>query len=120
SASGLTKIDVESIGGCPRRWWFEQVLGKRTPSTDAQRKGTKLHDEIEGHLVRGTPLLTPLVNAGRHYIPEAGPGLLVEYALARATPEGIASWLRAGPVPFAGHVDVWNHRGVYINREGEL
>lgn len=124
SASGLTKIDTNSTGGCARRWWFEQVLGKRQPSTEAQRKGTKLHSEIEGHLIEGKPLLTALANSGRHYIPEAGPGLLIEQGIARATPEGIASWLSiqtsAGLVAVAGHVDIWNHRGIYIDREGEL
>ncbi len=121
SASGLTKIDTESTGGCPRRWFFEQVMGKRQPSTEAQRKGTKLHGEIEGHLITGAPLLTPLVNAGRHYIPERGPGILIEHALAKLTPEGtIAAWLRAADVPLAGHVDIWNHRGIWIDPEGEL
>lgn len=121
SASGLTTIDTESTGGCPRRWWFEQVLRYRQPSTAAQKRGTKLHAEIEDLQNHGKPLLSPLALAGRHLIDEPGPGLLIEHALATRQPDGtLSGWLGAAGVLVAGHVDLWNHRGSYLNREGEL
>lgn len=121
SASGLTKGDTESAGGCLRSWWFDQVAGKRGPSTKAQERGTALHDNIEGHLVRGLPLTDPLAIAAKEYIPEPGPGILVETPLHVGTDGHITgAYLYAGPVPIAGHVDLWNHRGIYVNAEGEL
>lgn len=115
SASGLTVADVHSYGGCLRRWWYEQVGGKRQPSTPAQNRGTRLHDAIERYLVHGAPLVDPLAIAGRSFIPEPGPGILVETALGNLG----AAWLYLADVPILGHVDLWNHRGWYQNPDGE-
>lgn len=121
SASGVTKGDTNSTGGCLRAWWYEQVMGKRSPSTKAQERGTALHDEIDGHLTEGKPLMSPLAISGREFINERGPGILVEQPLHVSADGRITgAWLYAGDVPFAGHVDLWNHRGIYINSEGEL
>src|ERR1043165_6975785 len=79
SASGLTKADPNSVGGCLRRWFYETVMGLRQPSTPAQETGTKLHGAIEDPLVRGLPLVSQLALAGRAFIEPAGPGILIEH-----------------------------------------
>ncbi len=117
SASGMTTADPQSVGGCLRKWWYEQVLGRRQPSTPAQKKGTKLHAEIDTHLTTGTPLLSQLAIAGRGFIPERGPGIFSEASLGDVK----TATLKVGPrIPVLGHVDLWNIRGTFHNPAGDL
>lgn len=124
SASGVMVADPHTYGGCTRKWYFDQVLGLKPGSTSAQSIGTALHAEVEGNILHGTPL-THLALSGREFIPARGPGLLVEQPIA-VTEDGVMkrAYLQARGnrkmIPFAGHVDLWNFRGEYVNEDGVL
>ncbi len=115
SASGLTTGDPGSVGGCLRKFWYEQVDGRKAPATKSQELGTQLHDEIEGYLTRGEQLASPTVLAGRSFIPAPGPGLYVEQSVLSDLKN---ARLRVAGIPVAGHVDLWNRRDRYIAADG--
>lgn len=111
SASGITTADPHSYGGCLRHWYYDQVMDLKPPSTEAQSAGTALHSEVEDHLRFGKPLQTPLALAGRPFIPHPGNSLLIEQPIHFTTPLGVDIY---------GHVDLYNLRGEYIDKEGVL
>ena len=111
SATGITSADHNSFGGCLRRFYYEQVEGRKGPPTAAMKAGTTLHSEIEDHLRTGASLTSPLALAGRMFVPTPGSNLLIEKPIKFAT--------RAG-VQIYGHVDLYNTRQQYIDEEGAL
>jgi hypothetical protein len=111
SASGITKADPHSFGGCFRRWWYETVGGLWVETTNAQRGGTELHSEVENRLMTGASLQSPLALAGGIYIPTPGTGLLIEHPIHFKTRDGVNIF---------GHVDLYNFRQQYIDSEGVL
>lgn len=111
SATGITKADTSSAGGCLRRWWFETIDGKKVAQTPAMAAGSRIHAEIENHLLHGAPLLSQTSIAGKHFIPSAGDGILVETE--------VKPWLSVDGVAVVGRVDLWNHRGLYRDPEGD-
>jgi PD-(D/E)XK nuclease superfamily protein len=44
---------VKDYDGCPRLWFFKNVLRRRPPQTDAQSRGTAIHSALEGYLKVG-------------------------------------------------------------------
>lgn len=84
SASQITSFDPSQYGGCNRRWYFEKVLGFKSPDTKATSMGREAHAQIENYLKTGEPTLGMLVRSGMHFIPEPGPGLLVEHPFGDA------------------------------------
>lgn len=81
SVSRLSGAD-EREGGCLRKWWYEMVGGRKSPSTRASKRGDDLHAEIERYLKTGNRSLSSLALSGMHMVPEPGPDLLVEHDLA--------------------------------------
>lgn len=121
SSTLLTGADHDSEGGCLRRTWFERVGGKDRETTAAMTAGVAMHKEIEAYLTTGQLALGPVAMAGRWAIPEPGPGLVVEQPIILGGDGKITGvWLYCAGVPYAGHVDLYNHRGEYIDPEGEL
>lgn len=126
SASALGKFDPNTEGGCQLRGWFHyrgsQIgLCEREPETPQMSAGTEMHKEIETHLRTGSMTLGPIALAGRSYIDQPGPGLSVEEPIILGGHGAITGvWLRVAGVPYAGHVDLYNHRGVSIDAEGDL
>lgn len=121
SSTLITSADHNSEGGCLRRVFFERVLGRERVTTAAMTAGVGMHKEIETYLATGQLVLGPVAMAGRHFIPEPGPGLSVEQPIIVGSNGEIRGvYLRCAGVPVAGHVDLYNHRGEYIDAEGEL
>lgn len=111
SATGITTADPNSLGGCPRKWFYDTVMGKKAPPTKAMQAGTGLHTEIENKLLRGMSLQSPLALAGGMFIPHGGSGLHVEKPIHFATRDGVQIY---------GHVDLYNLRQQYIDPDGVL
>lgn len=86
SPSGIDTADTRNDGGCLRKWFYRYVMHIREPSTAAQEIGTKGHGEIEHYLKTGEDVLGPIARRGMHMIPEPGPDLLIEWALASPPP----------------------------------
>lgn len=121
SASGITRADHNSAGGCLRKWWYESVGGRRQPSTAAQKRGTALHEENEEFLIQGRPFRSQLALAGRWMVPDPSPAIMVEASLT-VVEDGVlrGAWLQTAGIVIAGHVDVWNHSGRYVDPHGEV
>lgn len=123
SASGLMAADPQTTTGCLKKWYYEQVDGKKPPATAAQTGGTAMHSEIEAFHGGDPHALTQLALSGRRFIPEPGPGLLTETSLVPGGKIAHAYLQARGKrkmIPMAGHVDIYNHRGVYLDEEGKL
>lgn len=111
SATGITTADPQSYGGCSRKWYYDQVEGKKGPATRAMLAGTELHTEIESYLRGRGSLQSPLALAGRAFIPQPGNSLLIEQPIHFTTRDGVQIY---------GHVDLYNLRGEYVDPNGEL
>lgn len=109
SASGITTADPHSFGGCTLSWWYDKVGGNSVPETEAMRGGTKLHAEVQDHLLTGASLTSALALAGRMFIPHPGSGLLVEKPIHFVASSGVHIF---------GHVDLYNFRQEYIGPDG--
>ena len=49
----VSASQVKTFQRCKRKWYFEKVEGKRGPSTQAQRRGTAIHDGLEQYVKTG-------------------------------------------------------------------
>jgi hypothetical protein len=144
SPTSLQLADPESSDGCPRKWFFERVQGKKPPQTEAQKAGTELHSQIEDFVITGRNALGSLALRGMQFIPPPGPDVLVEQDIVlpvdteirardaelagdkkgaekiRATASLTAAPLRAAGVPVTGYIDLVHARGVnYGVSDGE-
>ena len=121
SSTLVTQGDHQSEGGCLRRLWFERVGGQPRITTAAMTAGVGMHKEIETFLATGNRgALGPVAMAGYHLIDVPGPGLIVEQPIIIGANGQITGvYIRAAGIPFAGHVDLYNHRGFYLNKDGE-
>jgi hypothetical protein len=99
SPSQIASADAESYGGCPRRWWFNKVAGKKEPTSKAQARGTELHEQIENYLRTGQKALDRTILAGKHYIPDPDSSLLIEHSID----DGL---LTAAGIPVVGYIDL--------------
>jgi hypothetical protein len=143
SVSALMSFDPESYAGCPRRWWWQRVAGKKEPETKAQGEGKLGHAQNETYLKTGQDVLGPIARAGKHLMPVPGPDLAVEAQfgdLGRALelremmrnsvdPRDEdqlldemreAAGLTAGAIPLDGYIDLKHSRGEWIDNAGAL
>ncbi len=141
SVSALTSFDPESYAGCPRRYWFKYVDGKKEPETVAQGAGKTAHKELDTYLTTGSDVLSPVTRAGKHLLPAPGKDLIVEAQfgdLGKAieyreafhrggrTEAGLltkmerVAGLIAGMLPLDGYIDLRHERGEWVNNDGVL
>ena len=92
SVSQLEKFSPTVEGGCNRKWYFEKVLRRAVKQTKAQAVGVRVHEDNETYLKTGSDVLGPLSRCGRHFMPDPGSDLLVEYDFA-------PQWLVDGVLP---------------------
>lgn len=140
SVSQVVVFDARYEGGCPRRWAFQKLFGKKEAKTDAQKRGNIYSKEGEHYLKTGEDTLSPIMRAGKHFLPRPGPDLEVEKdmgdplkaielrdqliktpnaeALKRAL-KSVAP-LTAVDIPFIGAPDFRHRRGEYIDENGIL
>ena len=129
-------------GGCPRRWAFAYIYGKKETKTEAQKKGSNEYaKQLEILLKTGEDTLTPVLRAARHYFPRNGSDIESEKKLgdieaaiqireAMFLPgadipalskqlEQVAGLVAAG-IPLDGAADFRHRRGEYIDENGSL
>ena len=129
SPSGLDAADTAQPAGCVRRWWYRYVQGVKEESSKSAEKGDEYHAQIEAYCRTGQGVLAAPPRSALHIIPDPGPDLLLEWALAPVPPgrepfppghkfEGKVfvepsetGRLWAGPVPMVGFVDLAHARG---------
>lgn len=128
SVSQVEKFDPAQTGGCPRRWWFEDVQGFRPEKTDALTDGDKGHQLLAGYLRTGQPpegrvkmgtAVRAAIAAGN--LPQPGPDLLVEQrfsgqperdAAGNWIPVDKAKTLWLGGLPWDGFIDLRYRRAL--------
>lgn len=110
SPSQIVTADPDSYGGCLRRWWFAKVAGKKEPTSKAQAAGTEGHAQIESYLRTGKLDLGPHALAGKRFIPEPGPDLLIEHAIDDGT-------LFAAGIPVVGFIDLVSARRAIMTED---
>lgn len=143
SVSQVQAYDPTQEGGCPRRWAFRYIWGKKEPTTIALALGTQCAQEGEQYLKTGQDVLSSIMRAGKHLLPKPGPDLEVEkplgdIALAVKIREELirckdqvqaqalirnlkqVAGLTANNIPFMGAADFRHRRGEYIDSYGRL
>src|SRR3990167_1922896 len=132
SASAISAFDPEQTGGCPRRWYFEKILGKKAPPSKAQDTGTEVHAQIQHYLVTGENVLGAIALQGKKFLPQPGKDLIVEqdfgdWKTALAARDLILEGLRSNPedhtltartIPIVGAIDLRHRRHVWIDSDG--
>jgi hypothetical protein len=145
SVSAVKMFDRRTKGGCPRRWAYRYVFGKKEAEHDASRvakdKGIALDGKLKHYLRTGDKSLSALALKGLHILETPGPDLWIDVKLHRVSyflhgrqfeplpegeryPEGtevfIESGLTAAGVPFIGEIDYAHARGHFRNDDGEF
>lgn len=105
---------------CKRKWFFEAVLGFRSPERESQRVGVAIHSELESYILHGAPPKHPSAYDGVRHLPARGPELLVEQAMGAATVERVpregvivgdpGPSLEVLDVPIVGFIDLIDPR----------
>lgn len=55
----LSYSQLQKWRECPARWYFNKVLGRPEPSSEASEAGNRMHDELEEYLRSGTLPVDP-------------------------------------------------------------
>lgn len=145
SVSGVKLFDVNTKGGCARRWAYEKVFhfkADKDQNKEAKDAGTALDKEVKHYLATGDKSLSSLALRGLHILEEPGPDLGLDIAIntvehwyngqrIASLPEGqhdhypkgtehvIKSALTAAGVPFVGELDGAHARGHWRDEDGE-
>lgn len=141
SASQIVAFDPRQPGGCPRRWAFQKLFGKKEEVTDALRKGDVWTKELEHYLKTGVNVLSPVLRAAQHLFPKPGPDIESEVQLARDFKKAVelrdqmlrgdtsdytharlldVATITANGIPFSGAADFRHRRGVHVDEDGVL
>lgn len=74
-------------GGCPRKWAFEYLFGKKLQKTKSLVQGAELGEALEEYLTTGRNVLPPILQPAKHLYPTPGPDLECEKRFATG-PDG--------------------------------
>ncbi len=143
SAKALLQFD-DRHSGCPRKWAFPYVFGKKLPRIEAFDEGVSLAEIAETYLTTGKMVLTPVLQPAKKFFPEPGPDILCEEpigssieaavslrdrilrspnapnrAAAEAELARLAGLVTRG-IPVDGAADWIHRRGTYKDKEGVL
>ncbi len=125
AVTGVAQFNPDEEG-CPTRWGYKNVLGKKEPQKTWHTTGTEVDDQVNHFLGHGQNVLGKIARAGIHLLPEPGTDLLVQWGLnnklrAKKTngqwenffpPQESLLW--AAGIPFVGFPDVINAREQYL------
>lgn len=130
SVSQISKFSPDEEGGCPRKWFYEYILGKKAIKTDALKEGVEYAGQLEHYLKTGEDVLTPVLRAAKHLFPRPGKDLEVEQPLGNlklavdlrkqgATVEEVeaAAGLCAAGIPLDGAADVRHFRQEFYDTQ---
>jgi len=102
----VSASQITTFRDCPRKWYFEKVVGLPRPSTGSTELGSAVHAVLEDYLRGDTEGIAPTSEAheiamsGLVHLPVRGPHLRVELGLADEMP------IKDSPVPVLGYVDL--------------
>ena len=109
SVSQLQTADSSTAEGCLRKWWYDRVMGRKEPSTEAQETGKEHHGYMEHHLLTGETRLPDRILRNLHFVPKPGADLLIEHPTIPVMSDGSSGLahapLRAAGVPVVGYID---------------
>lgn len=143
SVSQIVQYDPRQGGGCPRRWAFAKIFGKKEPETERKTDGVEYAKQLERYLKTGEDALSPVLQAGKHLLPRPGSDLEVEQPLGDIEQavkfrerllrgvrglerEALVREMRrvagllVADIPIDGCPDVRHRRGEYVAEDGEL
>lgn len=140
SVTQIKMFDPTIEGGCPRKWFFAYMQGKKELKIDAQIEGGDLAEKLEHYLSTGEDILPPVLQEAKKFFPMPGPDLEVEKPLGKDIKRAVElrdavlngstlnlshqikelAGLTALDIPLDGAAD-WRHRrGTYIDKNGVL
>ena len=145
SVTQIKQFDPLDEGGCPRKWAFQYVFGKKLKKTGALETGIDRAEILEHYLTTGEDVLPPDMQPAKRFFPVPGPDLECEralgdmpvaislrerwlktdpnnvnYRLQLATEMKLAAGITAYDVPIDGAADVRHRRQTWVDRNGIL
>ena len=142
SVSQIVTYDKNQVGGCPRKWAFDKLFGKKEPQKSWQADGVDFASNLEHYLKTGENTLLPVLQEGKKFFPTPGPDLEVEEPLYRDLVKAVAlrdaflagtvssedvsrEMIAYGPltargIPLDGAPDYRHRRGEWIDSDGIL
>lgn len=111
----VSASQIDTYIQCPRKWWYNKILGIKTPTHPSAALGTKVHAHLERYLTDGTlPPDEPsglIARAGLSHLPAPGT-VEVEWDLEKAEIEGF----NLAGLPVKGFIDCWGiDRDIFEN-----
>ena len=70
SVSQIQSFDVGTVGGCPRKWFFDKKLHVPRPESKSLEIGHRCHAEVEHYLLTGEDVLSMLMRQGKYLLPD--------------------------------------------------
>lgn len=127
----ISASQISLFESCNRKWYYERVLGLKTPTTASQALGTAVHTHAEEWLLQGKlPPDTPagrILRAGLAHLPvpkTAGLRVEEEFTLHVPTPDDIEASLIGYKDIYLPGVQVWDIKTTksdrYIKEPEEL
>jgi RecB family exonuclease len=98
----VSASQITTFRDCPRKWYFDKIIGLERPATTATALGSEVHEVLEEYLKNGTPPpdteAGEIASSGLHLLPESD-HVEIELSLADDMP------LTDAPVQVVGYVD---------------
>mgnify|MGYP003111914458 CR=1 FL=1 len=98
----VSASQITTFRDCPRKWYFDKIIGLERPATKATALGSEVHEVLEEYLKNGTPPpdteAGEIASSGLHLLPESD-CVEIELSLADDMP------LNDAPVQVVGYVD---------------
>jgi CRISPR/Cas system-associated exonuclease Cas4 (RecB family) len=120
----VSPSQLKTFRDCPRKWYFEAVVGLRSQEQEHHRTGKKIHAQLERWYRDGVEPTYASAQLSLQHLPPRGPELLIEYPMGDATleyaPQDRASEFKMGAVgptltlagvPVVGWLDLLDPRG---------
>lgn len=95
----LSASQLKTADECPRKWYWQKIIGVRVPETGAMTLGKAIHSELEGWARGSDAPLSPLAAAGLVHLPPRSEALLAESPLEQPS-------LTLRGIPFLGYIDL--------------
>ena len=105
----VSASQIKTYKDCPRKWYFQKIVGLPTPSTASTDLGKEVHSVIEAWLRDGIEIpnspIGEIAKAGLPLLPPRTEDLSIELALHEDLP------IKTSPVDIVGYIDVIHKNG---------
>ncbi len=100
----VSASQIKTFKDCPRKWYYQKILGIPTPSTASTDLGKQVHSIIEAYFKDLTEipksLIGEIANKGLPFLPAPSKSIEIEVGIHESMP------IKNTPVPIMGFIDM--------------